>query len=186
MDRASDRSVLRYLVPVERLSHKGLDVTIDADERERTALAEAHGLEKVSDFRAELHLAPWKKRGVRVRGRVRAAVTQTCIVTLEPIESVIEEEVDALFVPERSRLARIDTDDAGELVLDAEGPDMPETFDGDTLDTGAIAEEFFELAIDPYPRKEGATLNLRPGTDEAGSTVSPSPFAGLAAWKAKQ
>ena len=39
------------------------------------------------------------------------------------------------------------------LIIDAEGPDLPETFSGDRLDAGAIAEEFFELAIDPYPRK---------------------------------
>ena len=43
--------------------------------------------------------------------------------------------------------------------LDAEGPDSPETFSGETIDVGALAEEFFGLAIDPYPRKEGVSLD---------------------------
>jgi len=46
----------------------------------------------------------------------------------------------------------------GEVHLDAEGPDSPETFSGETIDVGALAEEFFGLAIDPYPRSEGASL----------------------------
>ena len=43
-------------------------------------------------------------------------------------------------------------------MLDAEGPDGPETFTGDTIDAGALAEEFFGLAIDPYPRKTGVAV----------------------------
>jgi hypothetical protein len=44
------------------------------------------------------------------------------------------------------------------MVLDAEGPDAPETFSGDSIDVGALAEEFFALAVDPYPRKAGVSL----------------------------
>lgn len=185
-DRTAGKSVLRYPVSVDRLPAKGLTVTLDADDREKAALAAAHGLEKVDSFHAELHLAPWKKQGVRVRGTVRAAITQACVVTLEPIDSVVEEEVDAVFVPERSRLARVDRDDLGELILDPEGPDMPETFSGDKLDTGAIAEEFFELGIDPYPRKEGAELPGELGKEDVEADAPKSPFADLAKLKSKQ
>ena len=186
MEGPDERGALYYPVPVQRLPHKGLMVTIEADEREKAALAERHGLLKVDDFRAEFHLSPWKKQGVRVRGTVRAGITQACIVTLDPVDSSIDETVDAVFVPERSRLARVDTDDSGELVLDPEGPDMPETFSGDALDTGAIAEEFFELAIDPYPRKEGAELTEERDVAEDKTEAPKSPFAELAKWKSKQ
>jgi len=53
----------------------------------------------------------------------------------------------------------------GEILIDAEGPDSPETFSGDTIDVGALAEQFFGLAIDPYPRKAGASLEAA-GPDE--------------------
>ncbi len=59
------------------------------------------------------------------------------------------------FCPRISKLGRLGFHSGGEIVLDAEGPDSPETFSGDTIDVGALAEEFFELAIDPYPRKSG-------------------------------
>jgi uncharacterized metal-binding protein YceD (DUF177 family) len=184
-DRSAAKSALHYPVSVDRLPVKGLTVTLDADDREKAALAAAHGLDKVNSFHAELYLAPWKKQGVRVRGTVRASITQACVVTLEPIDSVVEETVDAVYVPERSRLARVDRDDLGELVLDPEGPDMPETFSGDKLDTGEIAEEFFELGIDPYPRKEGVELPEDLGEKEGESEAPRSPFADLAKLKSK-
>ncbi|TIV50461.1 MAG: DUF177 domain-containing protein, partial [Mesorhizobium sp.] len=71
----------------------------------------------------------------------------------------IDEPVEALFLPEQSKLGREGFEGGGEIVLDADGPDSPETFSGDTIDVGALAEQFFGLAIDPYPRKPGASLD---------------------------
>ena len=36
---------------------------------------------------------------VKVSGTVRAKVGQTCVVTLEPIENEVSEEIDLLFSP---------------------------------------------------------------------------------------
>jgi hypothetical protein len=80
------------------------------------------------------------------------------VVTLEPLAAKISEEVSGLYFPEDSKLGRLGFHTAGEVHLDAEGPDGPETFIGETIDVGALAEEFFGLAIDPYPRSEGASL----------------------------
>jgi uncharacterized metal-binding protein YceD (DUF177 family) len=69
------------------------------------------------------------------------------------------------------------------MLIDAEGPDMPETFEGDQIDIGAVAEEFFELAIDPYPRKIDAEYIeiIEEDDEEVEDEVKPdSPFAGLA------
>ncbi|TIN13876.1 MAG: DUF177 domain-containing protein, partial [Mesorhizobium sp.] len=65
-----------------------------------------HELLSVENYRAELLVAPWKRNGVKVSGRVEADITQACIVTLEPIEAHIDEAVDALFLPEQSKLGR--------------------------------------------------------------------------------
>ena len=179
---------LSYPVSVQRLPQKGLNVKIEADEKERAALRDFHELEDVRSFRADLQMAPWKKDGIRVRGTVHADIVQACVVTLEPIETSIDTEIDTLYVPENSRLARLPLDENGELVISAEGPDIPETFSGDTLDAGVIAEEFFELAIDPYPRKEGVEVAPAPasndGTGEDAAKPS-NPFAALKDWKQK-
>ncbi|TIW25350.1 MAG: DUF177 domain-containing protein, partial [Mesorhizobium sp.] len=145
---------------VARLPQKGLPVTIEADERQRTALATEHELLSVERYRAELLVTQWKRNGVKVSGRVEADFTQACIVTLDPVAAHIDEPVEALFLPEQSKLGRQGFEGGGEILLDADGPDSPETFSGDTIDVGALAEQFFGLAIDPYPRKAGASLEV--------------------------
>ena len=176
---------LSHFVSVSRLPQKGMPVKIIASEAERAALAKAHGLEAVKAFVAELRVAKWRAEGVKVSGIINADIVQTCSITLEPLDARVEEEVEAVFVPENSRLAKPKFDDDGELILDAEGPDAPETFTGDTIDIGALADEFFELGIDPYPRKPGAELPAA-GEGEEVQPAKVSPFAKLAALKQKQ
>ncbi|PRD41907.1 metal-binding protein [Phyllobacterium phragmitis] len=182
----SETSALKFPVSVQHLPQKGITVTIKANERERTALARDHDLEVVKSFEAEFQIMPWKKQGVKVQGRIDADIVQACIVTLEPLDARIAEDVEAVFVPENSKLARIRLDESGEMLIDAEGPDMPETFSGDRIDIGAVAEEFFELAIDPYPRKPGITEPITSSESAVTDTEKPvSPFASLADWKKK-
>ena len=104
------------------------------------------------------------------------------MVTLEPVDAEIDEPVEAIFVPEGSRLARIAANDSGEMILDPEGPDVPETFTGDTIDVGVTVSEHAALAIDPYPRKEGASFDERIESTQK-DDVRPNPFAVLKDWK---
>lgn len=156
------KSPVSFPVNVARLPHRGMPVVVEADATQREALAAEHGLESVERYRADLLVSPWKRNGVKVSGRVQADVTQACTVTLEPLQAVIDAEVEGLFLPEDSKLGRHGFEGGGEILVDFDGPDSPETFAGDTIDAGALAEEFFGLAIDPYPRKQGATLAAVP------------------------
>lgn len=170
---APQPSPISFPIDVARLPKKGMPVRIEADPAQRKALAADHALEDVLSFSAELLVSPWKGDGVRVSGRVTASVVQACIVTLDPVPATVDEPVEGLFVPERSRLAQ-PMSSTGEMLLDPDGPDAPETFAGTTIDVGALAEEHFALGIDPYPRRNGAALAL---PEEA--TATPSPFARL-------
>jgi hypothetical protein len=158
MRHDKDKSPVSFKASVMRLPQKGLPLVIEADDRQREALAQAHGLVSVERFRAELLVSQWKRNGVKVSGRVEADITQECVVTLEPLQASIDEPVEGLFLPEDSKLGRLGFDEGGEIHIDVEGPDSPDTFSGDTIDVGALAEEFFGLGIDPYPRKPGAEL----------------------------
>jgi hypothetical protein len=160
MKHAEPKSPVSFVANVAHLPQKGLSVVLEADERQRDALAAEHDLLSVENYRAELVVAPWKRNGVKVSGRVEADITQACIVTLDPVAAHIDEPVEALFLPEQSKLGREGFEGSGEIILDADGPDSPETFSGDTIDVGALAEQFFGLAIDPYPRKPGASLDV--------------------------
>lgn len=160
-------SPVSYVVNVARLPRAGLPVWLEADDEQRAGLAREHDLLGVERFRLDLVLSPWKGDGVKVAGRVSAKISQSCVITLEPVTAEIDEPVDTVFVPERSSLAVPGWIGRGEMMLDAEGPDAPETFSGDSIDVGALAEEFFSLAIDPYPRKPGATLPEETGAEPA-------------------
>lgn len=163
-----DKSAISFTAFVARLPQKGMPVVIDANERQRRALAQDHQLVSVERLRVDLLVAPWKRNGVKVTGNVEADITQECIVTLEPVQARIDEPVEGLFLPADSKLGRHGFEGGGEILIDADGPDSPETFDGDAIDVGALAEQFFALAIDPYPRKPGATLDAAVDADANG------------------
>jgi hypothetical protein len=116
---------------------------------------------------------------VKVVGSVRAVVEQPCVVTLDPVRQTIEEPVHALFVPEGSKLARFDQGGDGEVIVDPDGPDLPETFAGDTIDVGAAAAEFAAMAIDHYPRKDGTVFagHIESGSRYGWRRRRPTPIA---------
>jgi hypothetical protein len=166
-----------HMVSIARLPQNGMPLKLKANEKERLALAKAHDLISVQSFIAELLIKKWRKEGVKITGRLVAEITQDCVITLEPLISKIENEIDAVFVQEGSKLARPPLSADGEIVIDYDGADLPETFSGDAIDAGALAEEFFGLAINPYPRKPGAALQAALG--EEPDAPKPSPFAKL-------
>ncbi len=167
MSQHPERSPVSFDVHVARLPRVGMPVLIEADEAQRERLAHIHDLESVESFRADLLVTPWKRNGVKVAGRVSAAITQACVVTLEPIVAKIDEAFSATYLPEDSKLGREGFGQGGEILIDVDGPDSPETFAGDRIDVGALAEEFFGLAIDPYPRRSDAAIAVsdEPETD---------------------
>ena len=168
-------------VPVGNVSSSPVTMRISANEEERRALARQWEVSGVSALEAELQLTRWKREGIRVAGEVHAELVQPSVVSLEPVASVIDEPVDALFVPEGSRLARLETNDGGELIVDPEGPDLPETFSGDTIDVGNVVSECVALAIEPYPRLAGEVFAPPEGPAE-GDSGDESPFAALKEW----
>lgn len=177
-----EKPAFSYPVKVGNISANAVTVRLEASEAERRALRDLWDVLEVQSLTAELQIARWKKDGVKVKGRVQAKIVQACVVTLEPVEAVIDEPVEVIFVPEGSRLARIAANDSGEMILDPEGPDLPDMFTGDTIDVGQAVTEHAALAIDPYPRKQGASFGERIESSEK-DDVRPNPFAALKDWK---
>lgn len=174
------KSAVSRLVRANTIPKAGTSISIAADKAQRSQLAEFHGLLDVTSFEADLLAEAWQLDGVRLTGRVRSNIVQKCIVTLEPVDAQIDTQIDVILLPEDRQL-KLENLSAGELVLEAEGPDEPDTFSGDHVDVGAIAEEFFALAIDPYPRRPGAKVEEK-ASEETG-VERPSPFAKLAELK---
>jgi len=159
-------------VRVEALPKDGLGVTIEADEAERAAVAALNGLPAISKLGATFALRRAGRGAVSVSGRVRAEITQTCVVSLEPFEALVDEPIDVRFAPPREeKRARRAEGEADTVALDAEDPPDP-IIDG-TVDLGALAAEFMALGLDPYPRKPGVGFEAPPAPPEADAPFAP-------------
>jgi uncharacterized metal-binding protein YceD (DUF177 family) len=170
--RDAARDPWRAHVNVAQIPSTGLHREIEANDRVRAAMAEAAGLRDISSARAAFDLAHRSGGRVHVAGRVRATVGQTCVVTLEPIENEIDEEVDLIFAPAEEIAPQIDADeDDGESAM----AEPPEPIENGLIDLGRLATDVLYLAIDPYPRKEGAVFEPRLATHDP----EDHPFAAL-------
>ncbi len=170
--------VVPWSVPVtlDQISDGGLHRAIEAPEAVRLAIAALAGLRDVPELHAAFDLSKSGSR-VHVTGSVHGRVGQTCVVTLEPMETVIDEPIELTFAPAPAGAVGLAD------VHDAEprhtaDDEAPEPLTGNVIDLGAIAAEFLVLAIDPYPRKEGAEF-APPAVEKGGNF----PFAALAALK---
>ncbi|MBD3624373.1 MAG: DUF177 domain-containing protein [Rhodobacteraceae bacterium] len=136
-------------------------------------------LQAVSKLRLTGRLDAAKEGGWSFRGTVGASVTQTCVVTLQPVPTRIDAPV------RREYVAGLDTE-TDEIALDPDTPDELEPLP-DTLDLGALATEELALALPLYPRARGvgtADVEARPpGTEPL--EPEPKPFAALEALKQK-
>jgi uncharacterized metal-binding protein YceD (DUF177 family) len=163
---------------LSELPLEGASVDIEAKDPERDALARRFGIEAIGRLTARLGLTrDARTKQVTVRGSFEAEVTQTCVVTLEPFDSVVAERFVARFVRDAAA-AR-----AAEVFIDLTDEDEPpEPMTGDSIDLGEVVAQYLALAIDPYPRRPG--VEFEQGTaavpsegEDADKTRSP--FAAL-------
>lgn len=133
------------IVRLADLDADGTSKRLDATADQLEGIAGRLGVERVSAFAGEatVRLTP---EGASVSGHVRAALVRSCVVTLEPVEEIVEDQFELRF-------ARGAPEGDIELSLDEDWPDLLE---GDAIDVAEILVEQVALAMNPYPRKPGA------------------------------
>jgi uncharacterized metal-binding protein YceD (DUF177 family) len=158
-------------VAVEDVPETGLHLEVEAPEAARADIARLAGLRTLPRIAAVFDLSR-RGAGLHVNGRVSATVGQTCVVTLEPMESEVEEVIEVSFSPSAGQRAGVTAAEGHHAKPDEEEP--PEPLVGGKVDLGALATEFLLLGIDPYPRKAGAEF-APPKVEDGGD----HPFAAL-------
>jgi uncharacterized metal-binding protein YceD (DUF177 family) len=162
-----------HRLPINQI-RDGERLELVADDEERARIAERLGLDSLERFEAHAALSRSGDK-VRVKGRLKAALTQSCVVTGEPVAAHADEAFDILFLPQP---------EAGhsdeEIELNEEECDTV-FHDGSAIDLGDAIADTLGLSIDPYPRSAGAEAALK----EAGvlSEAEAGPFAALAQLK---
>ena len=149
-------------VALDRIGPRGLTVEVEAKPDELPAIAARLGILALASLQCVFDLRRVGATIVEAEGVLRAQVTETCVVSLDPFDHDVQERFTVHFVPP-------DAED--------DNPD-PEAVDqipcsGGAADLGEAAVEQLALALDPFPRKPDAVL-----PDEA-TEETPSPFAAL-------
>ena len=181
---AAERSVGNrpYLWTVSDLPQgRSVPFDIAPDAAACAALAADLGIPGVRKLRFEGSLSPEGARDWRLKAHLGATVLQTCVVTLEPVTTRIDENVVRRFVSDLPE----DPQPGSETELTA---DETEEALGREIDIWATLREALALALPAYPRSADVAAS---DTVYAGPGVQPMtdedarPFAGLADLRAK-
>jgi uncharacterized metal-binding protein YceD (DUF177 family) len=125
----------------------------------------------IEDFTVRIRLTRASKNEYALAGHLEASILQTCVVTLKPLRTRVEQDFERRYEIAPRDVARR-ASAAVEVELESE---FKERLHGTSLDLAVPVLEELSLAIDPYPRTPGAAF-------EFGSEKPPaeeSPFAAL-------
>ncbi len=169
-------TVLRLAdLPTRKITQ--IDYTPDAAVLER--LATEMDLSALRKVRLEGTLKPLGNKDWQLNARLGATVVQPCVITLAPVTTRIDEQV------ERNYLSDWMEPTAAELEMD--GDDISEPLP-EAIDLAQITAEVLAIAVPAYPRAEGAELSQKDFTEPGQEPLTDEdvkPFAGLASLKAK-
>ena len=161
---------LSRLYNLGRLGQTGDEISFDASDEERVALAKTAGVLGVSSFSAHIALKKISPTNFAIAYRLAAKIVQACVVTLEPLPASIARTFtrELHYTPNLRRVEK-------EVIVTPGDDEAPEEIGSLHFDlAGPLMEEFL-LAIDPYPRAPGVEFNPPPD-----ATPPPdSPFAVL-------
>jgi uncharacterized metal-binding protein YceD (DUF177 family) len=174
----ADEPLAAWSVAVTDIPAAGLERSKSATTQECQVIADTLAIPACESVSFNYAIMPMGDGSYRLKGDLTARVVQQCVVSLEPVVETIEDRVLTDFRP------------AGDLPDDEGGVvDMEEDYDEEpiidqSLDIGRIAYEHLASALNPYPRKDGATLDWKPAAET--SSASDNPFAVLAKLKDKR
>jgi len=153
---------------VDRLGQTAVTETLLAGPAECAALAKRLRVVELGQFSAVVTLERTLGGMIHVSGRLEADVVQTCVVTLVDFPSHVEDSFALDF-------GNAPAEFGDEIEVDPDY-DPPEPIEDGVIDLGELAAQYLALALDPYPRAPGATLD--PAVSGA-DTAETSPFAVL-------
>lgn len=155
------------------LPRDGRDIALAPDANSRAAIADALGIIAVKKLRFTARLSPHGQRDWELIGELGASVVQSCVVTLEPVATRIDEPVQRTYLHAMPEVEGAEI----EIPQDDVEP-LPQT-----LDLIALVTEALALALPQFPRAPGASLGDAVFTEPGKAAMRDQdvrPFAGLA------
>lgn len=168
----ADAGVPEFSRPIDldRVGEGELRRDIAATPEECAALAKRFGIAAIGRLGARVRLRRERAGTViRLSADIEAEVTQTCVVTLAPVQNRIQESFTLLYG---------DVPGGAAVDVEADEEDTVEPLPEGPLDIGEAVAQELALALDPYPKAPGAELEPAwQAPDAVAEKVNP--FAGL-------
>ena len=181
---AKAQSEFSRIVTLDRLGDRKIAERIEATAAERDQVRARLGLLGLDRLVADCEVRRGLGDLVQVGAAWSAEVTQTCVVTLEPLQQSLTGDLQASFRPSRGQSSQAGSAAEDEVVVDALEEDPPEILPSDGIDLGELVVQELAVSLDPYPRRSGAAIPGEFGpSEDQGET---GPFAALKALKGKE
>ncbi|WP_417453157.1 DUF177 domain-containing protein [Kiloniella sp.] len=165
--------------PVDKVQARSQVLNIKAKPEECEAVAKRFDLIELKSLSAILELNPKGKGSLlEVKGQLKANVTQSCILSAEPVMAKINEPFEILYSFETNR------ETADEILIDIDAEDPPEMADPKGIDFGEAIVQQLAVMLDPYPKVpnstwDGDSVDEAPDEEEMQEAAKTSPFSVL-------
>ena len=173
MSMENTQNIFDASILVDKLPGTGRHLKINVTGEDLNKLAQIAKVSSVGRFSALLKIVRIDG-GVHVTGQLKAEVTQPCVVTLEPVHQQIDENLDRVFLPMPAD--GVENAPGSETYIEFTDEDIPDYYEGNSLDLSAFLIEALGLSIDLYPRRAGAKMSEKQSGDDPRDL---SPFAVL-------
>jgi len=143
--------------------------------QERAAIANDLDIVGIKKLRFAGTLSPQGRKDWTLNAELGATVVQSCVVTLDPVTTRIDEPLIRHYMAELPEIEAAEI----EMPVDDTVEDLPET-----LDLAQVMIEALALALPLYPRKPDADLTDAQFTEPGQTPMTDDdakPFAGLGA-----
>jgi uncharacterized metal-binding protein YceD (DUF177 family) len=158
----------------------GASGAIEATKAEMTEIAALLDLRGLEGLAMTYRLSRAGAGRFRLTGELKATVTQTCVVSLDPVSSDLVVPIETEFWPSEMIAAHEESaEEHGSAAL----TDWPEPIDDGRIDLGPVFYETLATSLDPYPKKEGVSFAWSEEPEIAAPDDKTSPFAALGALK---
>ncbi len=168
---------------------KEVRYNIEADENQKREIAKLYDIISVESLSSEIYIK--REQGGRViyvKGLLKSKITQSCIITNNPIESEINKEFEAWYADPNQAVsinkARNEREvRSGTLEIEMmDEKDDPEAIIDGKIDIADLVMQYFSLFINPYPR------SVEQAPEEKMENIEPlecrkKPFEALKNWK---
>jgi uncharacterized metal-binding protein YceD (DUF177 family) len=182
-----------YPIKIDHIDRKGTCESIAADDDALLALAGRLNVDSVESLLAAVTIVmQGDKTTYNVKGTVNGTVVQSSVISGDAVKTTITQDIDAWFTDsarvasfarEKQKRDSAIEDDEHEI---RDEKDDPETIDGDAIDIGEVAVQFFALGINDYPRTESEIEGSGDYIEVSEQDAKPNPFAKLAALKVEE